>query len=54
MGGKVGGGGGGWNWAAVDGAVITAARNKRDTHDGSFILKFLLSFYYTRHLFMIM
>ena len=37
MGGKVGGGGGGWNWAAVDGAVITAARNKGDTHDGSFV-----------------
>ena len=37
MGGKVGGGGGGWNWAAVDGAVITAARNKIDTYDGSFV-----------------
>ena len=37
IGGKVGGGSGGWNWAAVDGAVITAAGNKRDTHEGSFV-----------------
>ena len=31
MGGKVGGGGGGWNWAAVDGSAITVART-RETH----------------------
>ena len=34
IGGKVGGGVG-WNWAAVDESVITVARNKRDTHNGS-------------------
>ena len=39
MGGKDcgGGGGGDWNWVAVNGSAIIVARNKRDTHDGSLV-----------------